>query len=718
MGTWETGCLRAGFFCVMSFICAGPVLGAGETKPTSGAESPPPLALFEQESDDGKLPKGQSVEIGSFGEIDLHVKDLDLTKVLQLLSMQSRRNIIASRNVVGTVSADLYDVDFYEALNAILATNGFGFQERGNFIYVYTTDELKALEEAARERVSEIVQLDYLSAADASAFVSPLLSNVGSIAVSGEVGSGFQPSLSDDGADSFALEATLVIYDYPENVERILATIEHLDVKPKQVLIEAMILSANLDEKNEFGVDFSLFFDVEIGDFLNPLNAVNELISGAATTLSSGSAAHSTVGGTSQAGGFKIGIFGDEFSIFVRALDQITDTTVLASPKLLVLNRQRADLLVGQRLGYLSSTSTDTSTTQTVEFLDVGTQLTVRPFVSSDDHIRMELRPSVSDGSTSVEAGTIIPNENTSELVTNVIVKSGQTVVLGGFFKEQDKKTHRQTPGVGDIPILGYAFRGHEDGVLRDEVIFMVKPTIMRDEMLTDMGKEAMEKSQLSLHGARQGLLPWGHHRLTTGAVRKAMQSIRDGDPDKALWHVNIALGLDPTNIDALQLKEQLTGQKVYIYTGRIMRELVASEAAEAGTPDIGVRDFGLEPFNDTKNAGTAQTVNQSVPTGWNNIRKVTDWMETEQSDVSDSAVESVSVSDQPRVSGKNNFSWFEEGGSKETDRKEQAADFVWVETSESEAPSEVQAMSIFDFVRQETTINQSAGAVTEAPVK
>ena len=478
MGTGKSKLLLAAFLGVIASTYAGPVVRADESEPGD------PVALFEQGSDDVELPQGQTVEVGSFGEIDLHVKDLDLTKVLQLLSIQSQRNIIASRNVAGTVSADLYDVDFYEALDAILQTNGFGYEEKGNFIYVYTADELKAIQDSQRVTTTEVVQLDYLTAADASTFVSPLLSGAGSIAVSGEVGKGFQPSLGSNGEDSFSSQATLVIHDYPENVEAILAVIEQIDVRPKQVLVESMILSAKVDEDNEFGVDFSVFADVEIGDFSSPLGAVDELLGGDANTLEHGSAVQSTVGNTGQAGGFKIGIFGNEFSVFVRALDQITDTTVLASPKVLVLNRQRADLLVGERLGYLSSTSTDTSTTQTVEFLDVGTQLTVRPYVSSDDFVRLELRPSVSEGSTSVEADTIIPNETTSEMVSNVMVRSGQTIVLGGMITTLDDVFERKVPWLGDLPHIGWAFR--TDGVTsrRSELLIFLTPRVIHDAVM------------------------------------------------------------------------------------------------------------------------------------------------------------------------------------------------------------------------------------------
>ena len=580
MGNRKTSYWLAAFFCGFGSVYAGPAFaqnGVIIPGPEAEVEQTPeadPINLFSDE-DDTALPQGQTVNVGTFGEIDLHVKDLDLTKVLQLLSIQSQRNIIASRNVAGKVSADLYGVDFYEAMDAILATNGFGFEEKGNFIYVYTAEELEAKRMAEREVVTKVIRLDYLTATDAGAFLQPMLSAAGSLSLSGEAAAGMEPSLGDAGADSQAFESTVVVRDYPEIVEEMEKVIEELDVRPKQVLIESMILTATLTENNEFGVDFAIFTDVNISDFVTPLTAVDQLIGGGTQTLNAGQVITSSVGNTAAPGGFKVGVFNDDFAFFARALDSVTDTTVLAKPQLLVLNRQKADLLVGERLGYLSSTSTDTSTTQTVEFLDVGTRLTVRPFISTDDFIRLEVRPSVSEGSTTVEADQIIPNETTNEMISNVMVQSGQTVVLGGFFKESNKIDRRQIPGGGDIPVVGYLFKGQEDEMQRDEVIFMLRPTVMKDNALAIQAENAGEGVELAVLGSRNRLLPWSHQRLVASALTSAHEHMEAGETDKALWDADVALYLNPTSVEAMRIKEELTGERYYYVEDSILSSSV-----------------------------------------------------------------------------------------------------------------------------------------------
>ena len=162
-------------------------------------------------------------------------------------------------------------------------------------------------------------------------------------------------------------------------------------------------------------------------------------------------------------GGLKAGIIQDHVGAFLKVLDEVVDTTVLARPRITCLNRQRAEVLIGTRYGYLSSTQTQTSTTQTVEFLDTGIQLIFRAFISPDGMIRMELMPSVSSAVLHDDGGQQVPDEVTQQLMTNVRCRDGETIILGGLFKESTSATRNQVPLLGDIPIIGAAFRGQVD---------------------------------------------------------------------------------------------------------------------------------------------------------------------------------------------------------------------------------------------------------------
>ncbi|MEM7227684.1 MAG: hypothetical protein AAF432_02610 [Planctomycetota bacterium] len=513
------------------------------------------------------------VSVTEYGTIDLAVQDTDLASVLQMLSIQSQKNIITSKSVSATVTANLYDVTFFEALEAVLRPNGYRYIEEGSFIYIYTQAEFEEIRDANRERDSRIFELDYLSASDASELISPLLSESGQVSNRGDVVQGFKPEIADGGADGYAYNAKLVVNDFVDNLDKVAALLTELDSPPQQVLVEATILQTTLDEANAFGVDFTVLGSLDFTNLTAPLDAVTNLLNGADSESgfqpadNSATAATSNVGQTQSAGGLKVGLIRDDVSVFVRVLDEVTDTTVLARPKVMTLNRQRAEVLVGARVGYLSTTATETTTTQTVEFLDTGIQLIFRPFISPNGMIRMELAPSVSEASlrTVTDANGIlvtIPDELTNELTTNVRIRDGETMVLGGLFRESNRIARRQVPLLGDIPILGAAFRGQDDTVDRDEIIFLITPSIVHDEKLWAVGSDALESATEAQVGARANLLPFSRSQITGNYNKDAISAYNSGDAEMALYYANNSLRLDPGQPEMINFREMITGSE------------------------------------------------------------------------------------------------------------------------------------------------------------
>ena len=581
VGEMSAGCLKhiaLLLFCTMGWSYASSLaIGADsdDWKESISNQEGDVIRSLSDSAGDHTVDKTKSVNVGSFGLIDIHVQDLELSQVLKLLSIESQRNIIVSRNVSGRISADLYQVDFYEALDAILQANGFGFRERGNFIYVYTIDELQQILKDERQHVTRVFRLNYLTAKNASDYIALALSTSGTTAISSDIVPSFHASDGDVGANTNGLGEILVVRDYSENVEEISKILKELDVRPKQVRVEATILQAKLDENNAFGIDISALINFSFGAFSDPLGVVDDLIGGTSNS-ETGFGGQSTVGQTdSNHSGVKIGILGSNVSAFIKALDEVTDVTVLAKPSILAINRMKADILVGERLGYISTTASETSTTQTVEFLDVGTKLSFRAFINDDGYIRLELKPSASDGSTALVGGMVIPNEVTSELTSNVRVRSGQTIVLGGLFKESTKVVRRQMPFVGALPVVGEAFRGQDDEVDRDEIIFLITTTVVKDEEMWSEGASITNGIERARIGANQGLLPFSRTKMVAAHMREALDYYREGRNDKALWKVNTALRLDRTIVEGLRLKELLMRQSGYWPSHSILEDAI-----------------------------------------------------------------------------------------------------------------------------------------------
>ena len=561
-------------------------------QPAQGGNTGKPRDPMSKEKGDAK------VAVSEHMTVDLHVKDEDLNNVLELLSIQTQKNIVASKGVSGKVTATLYGVTFYQALDAILHVNGFGYIENGNFIYVYTKEELKQIEASLKKRVSKVIKLNYLNSDDAKTFVEPLLSkDGGEIKTSAKTTSFNIPDKAPVGKNDYALGDTLVVIDFEENVKAIEELVKQIDTKPSQVLVEATILQTSLNEANAFGVDFSVIGNLNFGDFLNvggPLSTVNSLIKGGNGTSGQGvsptntpaTAVASTPGNTGGPGTFKVGVIAGDVAVFVSMLDQITDTIVLSNPKILTLNRQPARVLVGTRVGYLNTTSTETSTTQTVEFLDTGTQLYFRPFVSTDGEIRMELKPQVSAAqirnvTNATGAAVTVPDEVTQELVTNVLIKDGQTAVLGGLFTESSTFSRSQVPWVGDIPILGAAFRGHNDETQRSEIIFLITPTIISDSQIAAAAERAGGQIEGLRTGTRQGLLPWSREKRTDQLNVEAEKFAREGNYDRAMFNIQRSLSLNPYQPEVYRLRERITNQREHWNNPSMLDYLMSNEVAK-----------------------------------------------------------------------------------------------------------------------------------------
>jgi len=335
----------------------------------------------------------------------------------------------------------------------------------------------------------------------------------------------------------------IVIFDFPERIERAEAVIAEIDVRPKQVLIEATILSARLTEDMQFGIDWNALSGASI------LGA-----NGYATTSGYGTPAEQT-GFANPGTGLTIGFSADTIQALITALEEVTDTTLLANPKVLAVNKQEGSVLIGNKLGYYDQTTqTQTSTTQSVSFLNTGTQLVFRPYIGNDGYIRMDIYPKDSDGTIKSNG---IPDETTTELRTNVIVKDGETVVIGGLFRDSIVTSRSQVPILGSLPFVGVAFRGTKDTVSREEVIIMLTPHIITKPSELDGGDRA-DDIRMKVGAAKDSLQIIDRARLAEEAYNKAAKFYLEGDTDSAVFHLKVALQMRPTYLEALRLRERI----------------------------------------------------------------------------------------------------------------------------------------------------------------
>ncbi|MFZ2149345.1 MAG: secretin N-terminal domain-containing protein [Sedimentisphaerales bacterium] len=524
-----------------------------------------------------KIETGDSqAGVSASGRLDFIGFDKEKCKsirdALRVLGALYKKNIVPSSNVDGPLTVtSLYDVTFEQALDSVLGY-GYKYDQEGNFIKVYTAEEYKKIKTDPERMIYKVFTLYYISAAEAMKLITPVLSGAGSIQGSSPpeatATTGASISSGTGGGDTMALNDTIVIRDYPENIAEAEKMLKELDVRPRQVLVEATILSATLTEGMEMGVDLNFLAGISLTgtESTQDYSYDTGVSRGSAATTPIRQIGQGTVGAPIETAGFaaiggsglRIGVTSGDFAAFITALEQVTDTTILANPKILAVNKQLGQVYIGQKIGYLSQTTqTQTSTTQQVEFLDTGTKLSFRPYIGDDGYIRMDIHPKDSSGTLKAND---IPDEFSTELATNVIVKSGQTIVIGGLFRDVVVTSRSQIPLLGDLPLIGVLFRGTSDHTQRQEVIVLLTPHIVEEPEQTNSAAR-IDDVRRKRFGAKDELQWAGKARLAEDRYANAARYYVEGDTGAAMKELEYVLELRPSYLEAIRLKEKIIAE-------------------------------------------------------------------------------------------------------------------------------------------------------------
>jgi type IV pilus assembly protein PilQ len=435
--------------------------------------------------------------------LTLNFQDLETRAVLQLIADFSGLNIVVSDTVQGSVTLRLQNVPWDQALDIVMTTKGLDMRRNGNVIIVAPAEEIAAREQAELEALqalqtleplrSEFIQVNYAKAAELATLIqgeaqNTLLSDRGSVAIDERTNT----LLVNDTATSLA------------NVRRLVTT---LDIPVQQVLIESRVVIVNDDYSRELGVRFGATAVTDNG-------GGNGLIGMTGTGVGTGLMVGSpTIGGggstllpvpvpgplpttrynvnlpvASPAGSIALAILGNDYLVDLElsALQAEGDGRVVSTPRIVATNQREARILQGTQIPYQESSSSGAATTS---FKDAVLSLTVVPQITPDDHIIMDLtvtKDSVGELVSSGNAGGFIPSIDKRELVTQVVVADGETVVLGGVYETEMRNNVTKVPGLGNIPGLGYLFRKNSTTNNNAELLIFVTPKILRDGTRVD----------------------------------------------------------------------------------------------------------------------------------------------------------------------------------------------------------------------------------------
>jgi len=528
---------------------------AQETKP-----APEPAAPATTESPDNQEKKQPVLKVSpdknSKESFSLQIQDAEIMQVLDMLGELSGMNILASQGVTGTITANLKNVTPLQALDAILRSRDLTSEKEGEFIYVMTPAQLEQKKKSNRKVVTKLYTPFYVSAKELQQLITPILTeNIGIVSLTTPSEVGISPDETSAGGDSFAQNDSILVRDYPEILEEVDRLLETMDVPPLQVVIEAMILNVTLNDDMRFGVNFAMLSG----------NNKNLLVDGNGQVLNSssgfpGSGSSSIVPPTGQfvadLAGLKYGFLHGDISGFIEALEDITETNLIASPQLRALNKQKAELIIGDRISYSTVTQNGTTSIQNVNFLDSGIVLNLRPFITPDGQIRMEIHPERS--SATINSSTNLPDLKTTEVTTNVMVRDGNTVVIGGLIEERVSDTKNQVPLLGAIPVIGNAFRHQREITTRSELIVLITPRIVRPDLANAEGKTLKYEGDERIENFKHSFLPINQVRIVEMHIKLAKKYLRIGNLPKAKEHAKIAVRLDKNNMEAIQLKKYI----------------------------------------------------------------------------------------------------------------------------------------------------------------
>lgn len=541
--------------------------------------APVPAPKPPQQENDAD-PRNQ-ITVTDSGLVDLRLRDADVFDALELLSEQTKRNIVTCDGVRGSVSMVLRHVRFDEALNAILTANHLTYEERDGIIFVLPANGPGAAQDDADTddqpaQLMRVFRLSYINASDAEDFVRPLLSEHCKLARTAEAEAGIEADETSAGGANTAANDVLIVIGPPEDIEIASQAIAEIDVQPVQVLVEATILRATLNEENALGIDFNTLTGIDF--------QLMQADAPAATSITLGSvppahlddlniAARTDFNSAIASGGFTFGIVKDRIAAFIRALEQVTDVSVMANPKILTLNKQRGEVLVGRRDGYVTTTVTETAAVQTIEYLETGTRLIFRPFVARDGHVRMEIHPEDSNGGLTAAN---LPFQETTEATTNILLKDGHTILIGGLFRERTTSSRSQVPLLGNVPVLGSFLGVDQDRTTREEVIILLTVHVLKNtaeeyEQFAEL-KQDVERIRV---GGRRGLMGTGREQLAHANYQAALEAARAGEIDKAIWNVRLALHLHPRHLESIKLEESLLRERMWHADGARVRTFV-----------------------------------------------------------------------------------------------------------------------------------------------
>ena len=443
--------------------------------------------------------------------LSMEFQDVEIRSVLDILAQFTDMNIVASDSVAGNITLRLINVPWDQALDIILKSKNLGKRENGNVILVAPSTELaeqEARDLAAQQAVesyaplrTEYIRLSYAKAADVLTLISQGSGSSGGSGSNSNIGNTNSVDnntlLSNRGTVTVDERTnTLIIKDVAASIENIHKLIGKIDIPVRQVMIEARIVSATDSFSKEIGVRWGILSNGaatnrnllvggsnqtlwDLKDFDVQTTTVNgQTVSYPKYDISRPDNLNVDLGVANPAGSIAFGLLGiSDFMLDLELSAMQADNRgeVISTPKILTADKQTAKVSSGTQIPYQEASASGATTTS---FKEAALSLEATPNITPDGKIALQLNITNGTPIRSLDGQVAIAEDSVS---TNVIVEDGQTIVLGGVFKNSKSNGVDKVPFLGDLPYIGRAFRRDVRNNSKEELLIFVTPKLIND---------------------------------------------------------------------------------------------------------------------------------------------------------------------------------------------------------------------------------------------
>jgi len=429
--------------------------------------------------------------------LSLEFQDVSVRTILEVLAQHTNTNIVASDSVSGNITLRLINVPWDQALDIILKSKNLDKRVNGNVIWVapaaelakQESDELKAQQE---KKVLDPLRTEYIRLNYAKAENVRTLIEAGR--ATSDRSSGNTSLLTDRGTVTIDTRTnTLIVKDTAETISNIRDLISKIDIAVKQVMIEARIVSATDTFSKELGVKWGILSqgaasnrNLLVGGNLSTIDSLKTYTTatnadGTTYPVYSGLTAANNLsvnlGAANPAGSIAFGLLSISdllLDLELSAMQADNKGEVISSPKVLTADKQTAKIMSGTQIPYQEASASGATSTS---FIEAALSLEVTPNITPEGRIGLDL--SIENGSPTIINGATAVSKDS--IKTNVVVDDGQTVVLGGVFKNTLGNDVTKIPFLGDLPYVDRFFKRTSKSNNKQELLIFVTPKLVND---------------------------------------------------------------------------------------------------------------------------------------------------------------------------------------------------------------------------------------------